>query len=130
MVKFWNVGQKDHLHLFDSEIINFPKKSETGRALTYLYNQWPKLTCFLEDGRIPLHNNFTENRIRPFTVGRRNWLFSDTPEGAHASAIIYSLLVTAQVNGLNPYEYFCRVLATITVPGTNLETLLPFASHQ
>lgn len=116
--------------LIDAEIINFPKKSETGKALTYLYNQWQKLTRFLEDGRIPLHNNFTENRIRPFTVGRRNWLFSDTPEGATASAIIYSLLVTAQVNRLNPYEYFCRVLSSIARPNVDLETLLPFAPIQ
>lgn len=117
-------------NLIDTEIVNFPKKSETGRALTYLYNQWPKLIRFLDDGHIPIHNNFTENRIRPFTVGRRNWLFSDTPEGATASAIIYSLLVTAQVNGLNPYEYFCRVLANIARPGVDLEALLPFTIHQ
>lgn len=116
--------------LLEQEVVNFPKKSETGRALTYLENQWIRLTRFLGDGRIPIHNNFTENRIRPFTVGRRNWLFSDKPEGARASAIIYSFLVTAQVNGLNPYEYFCRVLSQVTVPDVDLETLLPFNTHQ
>lgn len=119
---------KDLERLLNQELANFPKKSETGIALHYLNNQWEKLVKFLGNGRIPLHNNFTENRIRPFTIGRRNWLFSDQPEGAKASAIIYSLLVTAQLNGLNPYDYFCKLLKGIAAPNPDLKSLLPLAN--
>jgi hypothetical protein len=60
---------------------------------------------FLEDGNIAISNNLAENSIRPFTVGRRNWLFSGSPEGAKASAAVYSIVETAKANNINPYEY-------------------------
>ncbi len=60
---------------------------------------------FLEDGNIAISNNLAENSIRPFTVGRRNWLFSGSPEGAKASAAVYSIGETAKANNINPYEY-------------------------
>ena len=79
-----------------------PPKTAIGKALLYLNRQWPKLTVFLADGRIPLDNNPAENAIRPFVIGRKNWLFSQTPKGAHASARIYSLIETARANGIEP----------------------------
>jgi transposase len=60
---------------------------------------------YLLDGNCSISNNLIENSIRPFTVGRRNWLFSGSPRGAAASAIVYSIVETAKVNGLNPYKY-------------------------
>lgn len=75
------------------------------KALSYAINQWPKLENALTDGRLPLENNRAERAIRPFAVGRRNWLFSDTPRGAEASAGIYSIITTAKGNGLKPREY-------------------------
>jgi transposase len=76
-----------------------------GKALHYLAGQWPKLTRFVEDARYPLDNNITENAIRPFVIGRRNWLFSDTMAGATASANLYSLIETAKANQRDPYRY-------------------------
>ncbi len=76
--------------------------SATGKALGYLLAQWPKLIRYLEDGRLPIDNNTTERAIRPFVIGRRNWLFADTPTGAKASANLYSLIETAKANGVEP----------------------------
>jgi transposase len=75
------------------------------RALNYTIEQWPGLENALTDGRLPLDNNLAENSIRPFAVGRKNWLFSDTQDGAHASAAVYSIITTAKGNGLKPRDY-------------------------
>ena len=87
------------------------------------------LTRFLENPRLPIHNNFLEQQIRPFAVGRRAWLFADTVDGANASSIFYSLLNTAQLNGLNPQEYLCKVFLEIDST-QDLSSLLPFAPNQ
>ncbi|UMZ72528.1 IS66 family transposase [Natranaerofaba carboxydovora] len=80
-------------------------KSAFGKAINYCLNQWPKLVKFLEDGRLELDNNRAERSIKPFVVGRKNWLFANTPKGAKASATIYSIVETAKENGLKPFEY-------------------------
>ena len=77
-----------------------------GKALHYMSAQWPKLSRFVNDGTYPIDNNPCENAIRPFVVGRRNWLFSDTVGGVNASANLYSLLQTCKVNGIEPYPIF------------------------
>lgn len=109
-------------------IAQVPPKTAIGKALHYLQGQWPRLTVFLEDGRIPLDNNPAENAIRPFVVGRKNWLFSHTPRGAHASATIYTVIETAKANGLEPYAYLIDVLKNL--PGAQTEedicALLPW----
>lgn len=79
--------------------------SALGKAVTYAQNQKPYMENYLLDGRLSISNNAAENAIRPFTVGRKNWLFSDTPKGAKASAAVYSLVETAKANGLNVYTY-------------------------
>ena len=79
--------------------------SAIGKALTYLKNQWARLIRYVDDGRYPIDNNPAENAIRPFTIGRKNWLFANSQAGAHASANLYSLVETAKANGLNPYAY-------------------------
>ena len=76
-----------------------------GKAIGYALNQWPRLIAYLHDARLRPDNNLVENAIRPFVVGRKNWLFSGHPRGAEASAFLYSLIETAKANGLKPYAY-------------------------
>ncbi|MGI6284869.1 IS66 family transposase [Neomoorella humiferrea] len=80
-------------------------KSAFGRAVYYCLDQWDKLVAFLQDGRLELDNNRSERSIKPFVIGRKNWLFANTPRGAKASAITYSIIETAKENGLNPFHY-------------------------
>jgi len=80
-------------------------KSTLGGAIAYCLNQWDKLVVFLQDERLELDNNRSERSIKPFVIGRKNWLFSNTPRGANASATIYSVIETAKENGLNPLIY-------------------------
>lgn len=85
----------------------------TRKGLNYCLNQEEYLKVFLEDGEIAIDNNQTEGTIRPFTVGRKNWVMIDTVSGAKASAVIYSLVETAKANGLNPYYYFEHLLTEL-----------------
>ena len=78
-------------------------------AVQYALNEKRYLYGFLADPGIEISNNRAENAIRPFVVGRKNWLFSDSPKGAEASAMLYSLLVSAKMNGLNAEEYLVRL---------------------
>ena len=82
-----------------------------GKAIHYLLGQWPKLIRYLDNGLYPIDNNVCENAIRPFVIGRRNWLFADTVGGATASANLYSLIETAKANGVEPF-CFLRALFT------------------
>ena len=109
------------------------KGSALGKAVTYAKNQKPYMENYLLDGRCALSNNAAENAIRPFTVGRKNWLFSDTPKGAKASAAIYSIIETAKANGLNVYTYLEHLL--LYMPSTEwqsypeeLDDLMPWSS--
>ena len=86
-----------------------PPKGLLGKAVSYTLKQWNRLVGYLEDGRIRPDNNLAENAIRPFVVGRKNWLFSGHPNGAKASAILYSLIETAKANSLEPYHYLRHV---------------------
>lgn len=99
-----------------------------GKAVRYALGQWPKLTKFLSYGEVPLDNNRCENAIRPFVVGRKGWLFSDTVKGAVASANLYSLVETAKANGVEPHAYltllFTRLPQATTVE--HFEALLPW----
>ncbi len=90
--------------------LNTLPKSALGKAVTYAQNQRPYMENYLLDGRCSISNNAAENAIRPFTVGRKNWLFADTPKGAAASAAVYSLVETAKANGLNVYQYLQYLL--------------------
>ena len=85
-------------------------KSALGKAIHYLQKQWPYLTRYLEDGRQELSNKRAERSMKPFVMGRKNWLFANTPGGAQASSIIYSLIETAKENGLDPYRYLLWLL--------------------
>ena len=105
-----------------------PPKGLLGKAVTYALNQWPRLIGYLEDGRLAPDNNAAENAIRPFVVGRKNWLFSGTPEGAEASALLYSLIETAKANGLEPYAYLRYTFGRLPLASSleEYEVLLPW----
>ncbi len=82
----------------DTKKTQVPSKTALGKAVTYTLNQWHRLIGYLEDGRLAPDNYAAENSIRPFVIGRENWLFSGTPEGAEASALLFSLIETAKAN--------------------------------
>ena len=109
------------------KIDEVPPKTLTGIALGYMDSQWDTLNQYIKDGRIQMTNNFAENAIRPFVIGRKAWLFSDTVEGARASAILYSLVITAKANGLDAFKYIRYVLNEIPKAKTvdDFEALLP-----
>jgi transposase len=101
----------------------------TGKAIAYCNNQWSKLTAFLLDGRLEIDNNRSERSIKPFVIGRKNWLFANTPKGATASATIYSIVETAKENGLNPLAYLTYLFEQIPsidkANPTEIDRLLP-----
>ena len=113
------------------EVINVLPGSAIGKAREYTLNQKQFLMNYLLDGRLNISNNPAENAIRPFTVGRKNWLFSDTPKGAKASAAVYSIVETAKANGLNVYTYLNYLLERMPNINWNtnpqiLEALMPW----
>jgi len=85
-------------------------KSLTGVAISYCLNQWEKLESYLLDGRLEIDNNRSERSIKPFVIGRKNWMFANTPRGAMASAITYSIIETAKDNSLHPFNYLAYLL--------------------
>ena len=82
-----------------------PPKSLLGKAIQYTLNQWDRLVVYIQDGFLKPDNNVAENAIRPFVLGRKNWLFAGAPKGAEASATFFTLIETAKANGLEPYAY-------------------------
>lgn len=101
-----------------------------GKAAYYAQSQRKYLERYLLDGRLEISNNRAERSIKPFVIGRKNWLFNNTPNGARASAVYYSLVVTARENGLNPFEYLTWILTNMPnlgKPGyaTSIEDFLP-----
>ena len=118
----------DELHAWlEKSLPEIPPHTTTGKALVYLHNQWEKLLRYLDDGRLSIDNNATERAIKPFVVGRKNWLFADTVSGAKASANLYSLIETAKANGLEPYHYLRHVFAELPKAENieQIEALLP-----
>lgn len=85
-------------------------KSAFGRAVAYTLEQWPWLCNYLLDGRLEISNNLAERSVKPFVMGRKNFLFANMPSGARDSAILYSLVETAKESGLHPYRYLVSVL--------------------
>ncbi len=108
-----------------------PPQSALGKAMGYLHNQWRKLVVYTTDGRLRIDNNLTENAIRPFVIGRKNFLFCDTVAGANASANLYSLIESAKANGIEPYAYLKTVFTALPNASTveDVEALLPVADE-
>jgi len=114
----------------DEVLPQVPPTSAAGQALNYLHNEWGQLSRYLDDGRLEIDNNRAENAIRPFVLGRKNWLFSTSVKGVKASANLYSLIETAKANGLEPYVYLRHVFTELPKADTveAIEALLP--GHQ
>lgn len=108
-------------------------KSALGKAIKYCRKQWHKLIVFLEDGRLEIDNNRSERSIKPFVIGRKNFLFSNTPKGAKSSAIIYSIVETAKENKLIPFEYLKYLFEQLpNIDTTNKDAvnqLLPWSTN-
>jgi transposase len=118
----------DELRSWLDEVLpQVPPTSATGKALSYLHNEWSKLVRYLDDGRLEIDNNGAENAIRPFVVGRKNWLFSASVKGVKASANLYSLIETAKANSLEPYAYLRYLFTELPKAKTveAIEALLP-----
>tara|TARA_R110001583_G_scaffold161049_1_gene312957 strand:- start:191 stop:1753 length:1563 start_codon:yes stop_codon:yes gene_type:complete len=112
----------------DKSVLHVPPKTALGKALAYSINQWPKLIRYIEDGNLNIDNNRAERAIKPFVIGRKNWLFSNTPNGAKASATLYSIIETVKANGLVPYDYLNYLLSEIPTlqPEQSIDHLLPW----
>lgn len=112
----------------DKTIKTTAPQSELGKALDYMHGRWDELTAYLSDGCLEIDNNLVENLIRPFALGRKNWMMSGSPRGAHASALFYSLIATAKANGLNPFDYLKTLFEHIRSCRTaeDYKALLPF----
>ena len=104
-----------------------PPQGLLGKAAGYALGQWERLTRYVESGMLHADNNLAENAIRPFVVGRKNFLFADTPAGAYASAALYSIVETARANGHEPYWYLRFLLTKLTDASStaDYEKLLP-----
>ncbi len=103
-----------------------PGNSATSKALDYSLNRWAALTRFLDDGQLPVDNNWVENRMRPIAQGRANWLFAGSLRAGQRAAAIMSLIQSARMNGHDPYAYLKDVLTRLpTHKASQIEDLLP-----
>ena len=124
----------DRFYLWCDQVDPRGVNKDFEKALTYARNQKEALCRFLEDGNIPAQNNRAENAIRPFVIGRKNWLFSQTAKGASASADMYSLVETAKANGLDVFDYLSWLFRQITAANHHftdefLEKLMPWSEQ-
>ena len=124
-----SVPKLDELKIWlDEKITKIPKGGLTYKAIYYALNQWEKLIAYCQDGRLNISNVLAENAIRPFVIGRKAWLFSDTTHGAKASGTLYSLIETVKANGLEPFQYVKEVLSRLPYAESveDIEALLPW----
>ena len=114
--------------------LNPESGSKLETAMKYAQNQRGPLSAFIDHGDVPISNNLAENAIRPFAVGRKNWLFCNTVKGAESSAIVYSMVETAKANGIDPYNYLLYVLSVLPYYGKStshemLKSAMPWSSE-
>lgn len=110
----------------EQSALQVPPKSVLGKAIAYTLRQWHKLIRYVDDGRLSIDNNRAERAIKPFVIGRKNWLFSNTSSGANASAILYSLIETAKANGVSPFDYLEWLLEEMPKNPENIDALMPW----
>lgn len=119
-----------HIWLKRQKQLALPK-STFGQAITYCLNQWGDLNNFLLDGRLEITNNSAERSIKSVVIGRKNWLFANTPRGAMSSAIVYSIIETAKQNNLKPYDYLIHLfeqMPNVDLQDTEIiDNLLPWS---
>lgn len=118
---------KEFKQWLDSEREKVMPKSTAGKAINYTYKEWDNLVRYVEDGNLNISNAWVENAIRPFCIGRKNWLFSASSNGAEASAMFYSLIETAKLNLIDPFDYLNKMLESLSQAKTleDFERLLP-----
>jgi len=111
----------------NAKVLVTPPKGLLGKAVSYTLNNWQRLLRYLEDGRLRPDNNLAENAIRPFVVGRKNWLFAGNPDGARSAAVFYSLIESAKANGWKAHDYLTHLFENLPLAQTEEEyqTLLP-----
>ncbi|MFT4671977.1 MAG: transposase [Pseudohongiellaceae bacterium] len=113
----------------DKSVIQVLPKSAIGKAIGYSLRQWPKLSRYIEHGNLNIGNNRAERAIKPFVIGRKNWMFANTTNGAKASATLYSLIETAKANGLVPFDYIKYVLDKLSKNPDDIDYLLPWNAN-
>ncbi|WP_340106414.1 IS66 family transposase [Rhodohalobacter sp. 8-1] len=96
-----------------AEVLTVLPKSQISKAMAYTINRWDKLSAYLNDGLLEIDNNLVENTIRPLALGRKNYLFAGSHKGARRAAMVYSLLGTCKLHGVNPTQWLTHVLANI-----------------
>lgn len=102
------------------------ESSPLGKAIKYTLGQWPKLIRYVEDGHLSIDNNRAERAIKSLVIGRKNWLFANNPNGADASALLYSIIETAKANGLILYDYMVKCMKELAKPEPDINSLLPW----
>lgn len=112
----------------EQKLLSVTPKSRFGKAIAYTLERWSGLTVYLQNGHLPIDNNGAENGIRPFVIGRKNWMFADSVNGARASAALYSLIETAKASGVEPFHYLKHIFARLPLAATDDEydQLLPW----
>ncbi len=115
----------DDLHqwLVSQQVID---STTLGKAISYMLNHWGKLRRYIDDGHLNIDNNRAERAIKPFVIGRKNWLFNATANGAQASAILYSLIETAKANDLHTHFYLERCMEEMAKPNPDIESIFPW----
>ena len=116
----------DFKEWLDKSALQVMPKSAIGKAIQYSLNQWEKLIGYIKSGDINIDNNRAERAIKPFVIGRKNWMFCNTASGANASAVLYSLIETAKANGLTPFNYLMYLLEELPKQPGDLEYLMPW----
>jgi len=114
---------------FEKTLLGVPPQSPLAKAIQYALNQWPALTSYLDNGELMIDNNAVENAIRPFALGRKNWLFLGNERGATAAANIYSLIMIAKANHIDPYHYLRYLLEQLPLCKTDEQRTLLLPQH-
>ena len=119
---------KDFKAWLDRSVQQVPDQFAIGKAIHYCLNHWTELSNYTQHGMLHIDNNLIENNIRPFALGRKNWLFNGSPRGAKAGAIFYSLLATCKASQINPEAYLVKMLSNIRACKTkkDFRQLLPY----
>jgi len=103
-----------------------PPKSAIGIAVNYSRNQWHTLTVYVEDGHLAIDNNHAERAVKPFVISHKNWVFSNTANGADASAVLYSIIETAKANGFIPFDYLMYSFEHLATGSDDIDAMLPW----
>jgi len=110
----------------DKSAEQVPPKSAIGKAISYSRNQWHTLSVYVEDGHLAIDNNRAERAVKPFVIGRKNWMFSNTANGADASAVLYSIIETAKANGLIPFDYLLHCFEHLATGSDDIDAIMPW----